>query len=310
MKIAPRVGPTFVKTRRAPPAGMITTQAGPKFLKTTCQTGANLGDHTQLVFLHGNPGSSYLWRNVLPRVGRRRVLAPDLIGMGRSGKPEIPYTFADHARYLDVWFDVLELDRVVLVGHDWGGSLAFDWAARHPDRVCGVALLESIVKPMAWEELSPPARARGEMIRTPGAAEQMVLEENLFVRQAFTGGVLNPVNERDLDIYLAPYPTPESRRPLLAWARQMPLGGEPPEMVARINDYDCWLAESTGVPKLLMTFDGSPSLLTDSQMTEWCREHIAALEVVACGQAGHHAPEDRPEEIATALSQWFDRHGL
>ena len=268
------------------------------------------GTGTAFVFLHGNPSSSHLWRNVLPRVGPGRLLAPDLIGMGRSGKPDIPYLFADHARYLDAWFDTLDLARVVLVGHDWGGALAFDWAARHPERVLGIAFLESIVKPMAWDDLSPQARARSEAIRTPGTGEDMVLEQNLFVRQAFTGGVLTPVGDADLETYLAPYPTRDSRRPILAWARQLPLGGEPAELVARIEAYDAWLATSTDVPKLLMTFEGSPTLLIGEELAEWCRTNIAALETVACGQAGHHAPEDHPESIATAISTWADQHTL
>jgi haloalkane dehalogenase len=269
------------------------------------------GDGTPFVFLHGNPGSSYLWRNVIAGMGTGgRRLAPDLIGMGRSGKPDLAYDFADHARYLDAWFDALELDDVVLVGHDWGGALAFDWAARHPERVRGIAFLESIVKPMAWDDLSPQARQRSEAIRTPGVGEDLVLDQNLFVRTAFTGGVLTPVADDDLDTYLAPYPTPESRRPILAWARQMPLGGDPAELVARIEDYDTWLAASTEVPKLLMTFEGSPTLLIGPELADWCANHIAALEVVACGPAGHHAPEDRPVEIAAAITAWADRNRL
>jgi len=267
------------------------------------------GSGTPFVFLHGNPGSSYLWREILPRVGPGRLLAPDLIGMGRSGKPDIAYTFDDHARYLDAWFDAMRLDRVVLVGHDWGGALAFDWAARHPERVLGIAFLESIVKPMGWDELSPQARARGEKIR--GAeGEELYLDQDLFVRQAFTGGVLAPVSEQDLEAYLAPYPTRESRRPLLAWARQMPLGGEPAGLVTRIEAYDAWLAASPQVPKLLMTFDGSPTLLITEAMADWCASNMASLEIVRCGKAGHHAPEDRPAEIAAAISAWADRHGL
>ncbi|GAA2726493.1 haloalkane dehalogenase [Actinocorallia aurantiaca] len=268
------------------------------------------GTGTDFVFLHGNPGSSHLWRDVLPGVGPGRLLAPDLIGMGLSGKPDIPYLFADHARYLDAWFDALGLDRVVLVGHDWGGALAFDWAARHPERVLGLAFLESIVKPMAWEDLSPQARARSEAIRTPGTGEKMMLDQDLAVRQAFTGGVLTPLEAADLEAYLAPYPTRDSRRPLLAWARQMPLGGEPAELVTRIEAYDAWLAKSPDVPKLLMTFEGSPTLLVDERMAAWCTANIASLETVHCGEAGHHAPEDRPGEIAAAVSAWADRHGL
>jgi haloalkane dehalogenase len=269
------------------------------------------GSGTAVVLLHGNPGSSHLWRNVIPGLGRGRLLAPDLIGMGRSGKPDLAYSFADHTRYLDAWFDALHLDRVILVGHDWGGALAFDWAARHPERVAGIAFLESVVKPMAWEELSPQARQRWETVRTPGAGEDMVLEQNLFLIGAFTGGgVLAPVSDADMQDYLNPFPTPESRRPILAWARQLPLGGEPAELVARIESYDAWLAVSGDVPKLLMTFEGAPSLLIDERMADWCATHIASLEVVACGQAGHHAPEDRPNEIAAAVSAWADRHRL
>jgi haloalkane dehalogenase len=266
------------------------------------------GDGTTFVFLHGNPASSQVWRNILPGVGQGRLLAPDLVGMGQSGKPDIAYTFADHARYLDAWFDALELDRVVLVGHDWGGALAFDWAARHPDRVLGIAFLESVVKPMSWDEVSPQARKRTETIRTPGAGEDLVLEENLFVRQAFTGGVLTPVSDDVLAEYLAPFPTRESRRPILAWARQLPFGGEPIELVERIEAYDKWLATSQDVPKLLMTFTGSPTLLISEAVADWCAANIAALEIVPCGEAGHHAQEDRPDEIAAEISAWADRH--
>jgi haloalkane dehalogenase len=267
------------------------------------------GTGSAFIFLHGSPGSSHLWRNVMPRVGPGRRLAPDLIGMGRSGKPDIAYQFADHARYLDAWFDALALADVVLIGHDWGGALAFDWAARHPGRVRGIAFLESIIKPMSWDELSPQARQRQEALSAPGAGEEM-LQQDSIVRGAFTRAVLTPVGGEDLDTYLAPYQTPQSRRPLLAWARQMPLGGEPRELIGRIEAYDEWLKTSAGVPKLLMTFEGSPTLLIGRQQADWCAANIAALEIVACGEAGHHAPEDRPLEIAAAVSAWIARHEL
>ncbi len=262
------------------------------------------------VFLHGNPGSSRLWRAVIPRVGHGRLLAPDLIGMGMSGKPDIAYQFADHSRYLDAWFDDLALDQVVLVGHDWGGALAFDWAARHPDRVAGIAFLESIVKPLSSADLSPQARKRAETIRDPKAGEELGLDTDGLVRQAFTRGVLTPVPETELEAYLAPYPTRESRRPLLAWARQMPIDGEPAELVERIEAFDAWLAASPQVPKLLMTFDGSPTLLITRDLAAWCDANIAALETVACGPAGHHAPEDQPQAIASAISAWADHNDL
>ncbi|MFB9837092.1 haloalkane dehalogenase [Actinoallomurus acaciae] len=268
------------------------------------------GGGSPWVFLHGNPGSSRLWRKVLPAVGAdARLLAPDLIGMGRSGKPDVPYRFADHARYLDAWFERMGLEDVVLVGHDWGGSLAFDWAARHPDRVRGVAFFETIVRPMSWSELGEGPRSRAEAMRGP-QGEALVLDQDFFVRTAYTGGVLNPLSEEELRAYLAPYPTRESRRPVLEWARSLPLDGEPADVAERVERYDTWLAASAEVPKLLLTFDSSPTLLIDERLAAWCAANIAALETEHCGPAGHHAPEDRPEAIATAITAWATRHGL
>ncbi|MBB6555581.1 haloalkane dehalogenase [Nonomuraea rubra] len=269
------------------------------------------GEGVPFVFLHGNPASSHIWREVLPGVAGpgRRLLAPDLIGMGRSGKPGLAYRFADHARYLDAWFDALGLDEAVLVGHDWGGALAFDRAARHPGRVRGVAFLETFVRPLSWAELGDGPRARAETIRSADG-ESLVLDKNLLLETAFTGGVLHPLSERERRPYLEPYPTRESRRPLLEWARSQPIGGEPADVVERIEAYGRWLAGSGDVPKLLLTFDSSPTLLITERMAAWCAENIAALEIEHCGPAGHHAPEDSPGAIATAVAAWAARQGL
>ncbi|GIH25720.1 haloalkane dehalogenase [Acrocarpospora phusangensis] len=265
------------------------------------------GDGTPYVFLHGNPSSSRLWRNVLPAFdGAGRVLAPDLIGMGRSGKPDIPYRFADHARYLDAWFDRLGLDGVVLVGHDWGGALAFDWAARHPGRVLGLAFFEAIVRTMSWSDLGEGPRARTERIRSP-EGEALVLDQNFLVDTAFTGGVLTPLGEEDLEAYRMPYPTRESRRPLLEWARSMPIDGAPADVAERVERSGEWLATSEDVPKLLLTFDSSPTLLVTAEVAAWCAANIAGLTVRHCGPAGHHAPEDQPEAIAAAILAWADK---
>ena len=268
------------------------------------------GAGTPIVFLHGNPTSSYLWRKVMPLMGPGRLLAPDLIGMGDSGKPAIEYTLADHARYLDAWFDALHLGRVVLVGHDWGGVLAFDWAARHPGLAAGVAFLETIVRPLTWAEFPESARPFFTSLRTPGQGEAMVLEQNLFIERALPGTVLTGLSLADLAGYREPYPTPASRRPLLAWARSLPLDGEPEDVVARVEAYDQWLAASPDVPKLLLTFDPGPGTMIGPELADWCRHHIAALEVAACGPAGHHAPEDQPAAIAAAIADWADSHGL
>lgn len=259
---------------------------------------------TAIVFLHGNPSSSHCWRKVLPAVGGgRRLLAPDLIGMGGSAKPDIAYTFADHARYLDEWIDTLGLEQVILVGHDWGGALAFDWAARHPDRVKGVAFFEAIVRPMSWSELGDGPRARGQAVRSP-KGEELVLDKNFFIETAYTGGVLHPLNADELAAYLAPYPTRESRRPILQWARSLPLDGDPAEVHERVVAYDKWLADSPDVPKLLLTFEGSPILLITPAMADWCRENIAGLTIEHIGPAGHHATEDQPVAIGAAIGRW------
>ncbi|WP_030268699.1 haloalkane dehalogenase [Streptomyces sp. NRRL B-24484] len=267
------------------------------------------GSGTPLVLLHGNPTSSHLWRNVIPRIGGGfRVLAPDLIGMGRSGKPDVAYRFDDHARYLDAWFDALGLEAAVLVGTDWGGALAFDRAARLPERTRGVAFMETIVRPMTWSEYPAAARARFEAFRTPGVGEELVLDRNVFIEGSFGQTVLTGLAEADLDVYRSPYPTRESRRPLLEWPRAMPLDDDPADVVARVKAYGDWLGGTPEVPKLLLTFDSSPTLMIDPAMAAWCAANVAGLETVHCGPAGHQAPEDRPEEIAAAVTAWAGRH--
>ncbi|GAA2210696.1 haloalkane dehalogenase [Nonomuraea monospora] len=269
------------------------------------------GEGVPFVFLHGNPASSRIWRAVLPGVAApgRRLLAPDLIGMGRSGRPDVPYRFDDHARYLDAWFDALGLDEVVLVGHDWGGALAFDWAARHPGRTRGVAFLETFVRPLDSAELGDGPRARAELIRS-AEGETLVLDKNILLETAFTGGVLHPLSEEERRPYLEPYPTRESRRPLLQWARSQPIDGDPADVVERISAYGKWLATTDEVPKLLLTFDSSPTLLITEAMAAWCAGNIAGLQTEHCGPAGHHAPEDSPHAIATAIATWATRQGL
>ena len=270
------------------------------------------GAGTPFVFLHGNPTSSHAWRNVIPAVGPAvRGLAPDLIGMGQSGKPELAYRFADHARYLDAWFDALALDRVVLVGHDWGGALAMDWAARHPARVRGVALMETILRPLTARDFQEPHRARYELLRAPGSGEAKVLDENFFIEQALKITVQSGLSASDHDVYRQPYPTRESRRPLLAWPREMPIDGRPADTVARIERYGAWLKASADVPKLLLTFAGSNgTLMIGPDMIDWARENMAAVEFESCGTSGHVCTEDRPGEIGEAIRAWADRHRL
>ncbi len=249
----------------------------------------DVGSGAPVVFLHGNPTSSHLWRNVLPSIPGRR-LAPDLIGMGDSPRPPIEYTFADHARYLEEWFDALSLEDVVLVGHDWGGALAADWASRNPSRVRGLAFTEAVLKPMTWEEFPPAGAEVFRALKTPGAGDPMI---DMFLKS------LPPE-------YEGMYPTRESRIPLLRWARSMPLGGEPASVVSWIESFDRWLASSAEVPKLLITFDPGPDTMLTPPMIDWMKSNFAALEVAHHSvAAGHHTPEDQPERIAKTLTNWL-----
>jgi haloalkane dehalogenase len=254
-----------------------------------------------------------VWRDVIPHVAdRHRGLAPDLIGMGDSGKPDIAYRFADHARYLDAWFDALALREVVLVGYDWGGSLAMDWAARHPERVRGLVLFETFLRPMQWKEWSPRGAELFRALRTPGVGEKRVLEANEFLARSLSNGIRRRIGDDEASAYYAPYPDPASRRPLLQWPREIPIDGEPADVNAVVLRYDAWLASSHAVPKLLLAFDSPPELQPSptgsAAMIQWARDHVAALDVLSLGPAGHHAPEDIPHEIGGAIAAWVGQH--
>lgn len=254
-----------------------------------------------IVFLHGNPTSSYLWRNVLPHcTDLGRCLAPDLIGMGRSGRrADAAYRFVDHARYLDAWFDTLDLDRVVLVGHDWGGALAFHWAHRHPDRVRGIAYMETIVRPLTWEEWPEAARRVFQGMRSP-AGEEMVLEKNVFVERVLPGSVLRALTEAEMAAYRRPFREPgESRRPTLTWPREIPIDGEPADVVAITAAYAAWM-QQTPVPKLFI--NAEPGAILTGAQREFCRGWPNQREVTVPGT--HFIQEDSPDPIGAALASF------
>ena len=254
-----------------------------------------------IVFLHGNPTSSYLWRNIIPAVAPLgRCLAPDLIGMGRSGKaPAGSYRFADHAAYLDAWFDVLKLDRVVLVLHDWGSALGFHWARRHPDRVAGLVYMEAIVCPVTWNDWPESARKVFQGMRSP-AGESMVLEKNVFVERILPASVLRPMSEAEMTVYRAPFAEPgEGRRPTLSWPREIPIEGEPADVVGIVEDYGAWLAKSS-VPKLFV--NAEPGSILVGRQREFCRSWPNQREVTVAGS--HFIQEDSPAEIGQAVAEF------
>ena len=256
-----------------------------------------------VVFLHGNPTSSYLWRNVIPHVeGVGRCLAPDLVGMGDSGAaPDGSYRFVDHARYLDAWFEALGLTNVTLVVHDWGSALGFYWAYRHPERVRGIAYMEAVVRPLTWEEWRDESRQIFQDLRSE-AGEEMVLEKNLFIEGILPSAVLRDLTEEEMNVYRRPYLEPgESRRPTLTWPRELPINGEPEDVVSIVDDYSKWLAQSD-VPKLFVNAEPG-AILTGSQR-EFCRTWPNQEEVTVRG--AHFVQEDSPHEIGEAVAT-FER---
>ncbi|MDT7582159.1 MAG: haloalkane dehalogenase [Pseudonocardiales bacterium] len=264
------------------------------------------GDGDPVVFLHGNPTSSYLWRDVLGRVAHRgRCLAPDLVGMGASDKLPAAgpgsYRFVEHRRFLDGLLDVLDVrERVVLVGHDWGGVLAIDWARRHPDAVRGIAYLETLAAPLASGDPHEPDPAFFGPLRGP-EGERLVLAENVFVEKVLPAGTLRTLTGEEHDAYRAPYREPgEGRRPTLTWPREIPIDGIPADVAGIVADNAAFMATSP-VPKLFV--NGDPGALLTGPARELCRTWPAQTEVTVPGS--HFLPEDSAPQIADALDAWL-----
>ena len=271
---------------------------------TMAYVDAGTGD--SIVLLHGNPTSSYLWRNVVPHlVGLGRCIVPDLIGMGDSDKlPESgpdSYTFVEHRRYLDALLDVLDVGgRVTLVVHDWGSALGFDWANRHRDQVAGIAYMEAIVRPVTWDEWPQDARQVFQAMRSP-AGEAMVLDKNVFVERILPGSILRTLSDAEMAEYRRPFAEPgEGRRPTLTWPRQIPIDGEPADVVAIVADYAAWLSTSM-VPKLLVVAE--PGAILNGAPLEFCRTWPNQREVTVAGN--HFVQEDSPNEIGEAIAAWI-----
>lgn len=266
--------------------------------------GAAVGDGDDaVVFLHGNPTFSYLWRNVIPYLEPlARCLAPDLAGMGESGPtPDGSYRFADHRRHLDAWFDaVIPAGRVTLVMHDWGSALGFHWAYRHPERIKGLAYLEAIVRPLALGEWPAAARRVFQGLRSP-AGEEMALTNNVFVERILPGSVLRELSPAALAVYRRPFAEPgESRRPTLAWPREIPIDGAPADVAALVQEYADWLARSPW-PKLFL--NAEPGAILTGAQREFCRAWPNQQEVTISGV--HFLPEESPAAMGQALARWY-----
>ena len=268
------------------------------------------GEGEAVVFLHGNPSAAYLWRNIMPYVAEtHRAIAPDLIGMGHSGKPEIDYTFADHAAYLDAFIAAMDLDQVTLVSHDWGAALAWDFARRHPDKVVRLTFMEGVLPP-AFPQPSYAAMGEemGGMFRSlqdPEQGYQMVMEGNMFVEGILPMMINRPLGETAKAEYGAPYRDVESRLPTWMWPREVPTGGQPDSSVALMEDIAAFMGE-TEMPVLLTYAD--PGVLVPPQAVPFYTNLIGNLETAFIGQGLHFIQEDQPDAIGRAIADWLRRN--
>ena len=265
---------------------------------------AGTGD--PIIFLHGNPTSSYLWRNVMPHAETLgRCVAPDLIGMGDSDKlansgPE-SYRLAEHQSYLDGLLDALSVSHnVIMVVHDWGGPLGFDWLRRHAEAAKGVAFMETIVTPMSWDGWPKQARQVFQGFRSP-AGENMVLEKNVFVERVLPGSIIRDLSEAEMAVYRQPFTEPgEARRRTLTWPRQIPIDGEPADVVATVRANNAFL-QANRMPKLFV--NAKPGAILQGPLADHCRSWPNISEVTVAGN--HFIQEDSPDEIGVALAEWI-----
>lgn len=262
------------------------------------------GSGDAILFLHGNPTWSYIWRNIIPRVAPYgRCLALDLVGMGNSAKPDIGYRLIDHARYVEGFIAALDLRRLTLVLHDWGSALGFHYARRHEVNVRGLAFMEAILKPYpTWEDFPVAFRGIFQAFRTPEVGWKLIVERNLFIEKVLPGGIVRRLSAVEMDAYRAPFLDPGSRAPLWRWPNELPIAGEPADVVEIVSTYGAWL-ERTPIPKLF--FAATPGALVTPAHVAWCRASLPNLTFVDLGEGLHYLQEDHAERIGAELAAWL-----
>ena len=261
-----------------------------------------------VLFLHGNPTSSYIWRNVIPLVAPiAHCIAPDLIGFGQSGKPDIAYRFADHVRYLDAFLAESGISSAYVVAQDWGTALAFHLAARKPEFVRGLAFMEFIWPMPTWDDFHAAGREIFRNFRTPGIGEKMILEGNAFVEQILPGATIRKLTDDEMAAYRAPFPTPESRRPTWRFPNELPIAGEPADVYSAMLEAHAALSQSS-YPKLL--FVGDPGVLVSPAFAEEFAKGLRNCSVVHLGSGAHYLQEDHPQAIGANIKQWLTDLGV
>ena len=260
------------------------------------------------LFLHGNPTSSYIWRNILPLVAPvAHCIAPDLIGFGQSGKPDIEYRFADHVRYLDAFLDDAGISSAFVIAQDWGTALAFHLASRRAEFIRGLGFLEFIRPMPTWNDFHPDAIETFKKFRTPGVGEEMILEGNAFVERVLPGATVRKLTDEEMAVYRAPFPTLESRRPTWRFPNELPIKGEPADVYSAMEKAHDALAQST-YPKLL--FVGNPGALISPAFAESFAKGLKNCRIVQLDSGLHFLQEDHPEVIGTTVRQWLIDLGI
>jgi len=257
-----------------------------------------------ILFLHGNPTSSYLWRNIIPYLTPRgRCLALDLVGMGKSDKPNIEYRFFDHVKYVEGFIAELGLKNLTLVVHDWGSALGFHYAMRHERNVKGLAFMEAVLMPVpSWDLFPQDLKEVFQAFRTPDVGWDMIVNKHMFVEQILPGAIVRKLTEEELNHYREPYTDPVSRKPLWRWPNEIPIAGEPADVVAAVETYNRQLQQSA-LPKLL--FHATPGALINAPAVDWCRQNLRNLKVVDIGPGIHFLQEDNPDLIGSELATWY-----
>ncbi len=261
------------------------------------------GTGDPILFLHGNPTSSYLWRNIIPYAAEiGRAIAPDLIGMGKSDKPDIEYRFFDHVRYIEGFIEALGLQNITLVVHDWGSGLGFHYASRHEGNTKGVAFMEAILPIPSWDAFPEAGRDLFKSFRTKDVGEDLLINKNMFVENVLPNFVVRTLTEEEMDHYREPYREEASRKPVWRWPNELPIEGEPPDVWEAVEAYHEWL-QRTELSKIL--FHATPGALMSAPLVESLTSTLKNLKTVDIGPGLHFVQEDNPHEIGRELAQWY-----
>jgi len=263
----------------------------------------DVGQGDPILFLHGNPTSSYLWRNIIPYVqSNARCIAPDLIGMGKSDKPDIAYTFEDHYDYLGKFVEGLDLKNITLVIHDWGSALGFHYANSHRDNIKGIAFMEAMLEPLTWSAMPPNMRMPVKMMRTPLIGWLIISVANVFVKKMIPDMIDRKLSKEEFEYYKKPYATIASRKPVRVWPMEIPIDGKPKRVYEKVDAYSKWLRESD-IPKLC--FHAQPGAILRVEGVDSIKDNLPNIKMVDIGKGIHFIQEDNPHLIGSELAEWY-----